>query len=354
MDSILNHTEVSIPGDFISDIDARAYTFAIYGIVSGIVSALGVVFNSVNLYVFARMGFADTTNVTLCSLAAADLAILLMLLAFSVIYNTAFVQAVQTMQVVAALDYLPVGWPFVCFSRVSGCLTAYVALERFLCVAAPLRVKSILTPGRAAAVNASVYVVMIGSTLPVFVGFKLGPIHDEALNATLLGLIPSPDSHDLENFSLSFNVFVQLASFFLVVVFTAGLIRSFIKKTEWRNSTSSSGQSASISTRDKKLVKMILLIAAIFIACSFPGVLGILAMLFVDDYNIAGRYKNLFIVTFALFFALGSVNSTVTIFVYFDMSSRLSSVVGRVIGNHYNSMAQVFIGLDSERWTFLN
>ncbi|KAI8782580.1 lysophosphatidic acid receptor 6 [Biomphalaria glabrata] len=322
-----NVSVAQIFGDMLTDNDTQICTFVVYGILSGIVSLFGVFFNVINVSVFFKMGFFETTNITLCSLAVADLIILLMLVAFSVIYNPAFIEAVHGMQVVQALDYLPVGWPFVCFSRISGCLTTYVALERFLCVALPLKVKTILTPGRTVAVNVSVYLVMIGSTLPVFVGFQLGPVYNEDLNLTLVGLLAWPESHELENFSLSFNVFVQLASFFLVVVFTVGLIQSFMRKSEWRKTSSSASNNTSFSSRDKKLVKMITLIAVIFIACAFPGVLGILAMLFVDDYNITGRYKNLFVSTFSVFFALGSINSTVTIFVYFHMSSKFKEVL---------------------------
>ncbi|XP_059173510.1 tachykinin-like peptides receptor 86C [Physella acuta] len=309
-----------LASDLISDEQAYVITFITYGVIAGVISVVGVALNVVNIVVFIKMGFTDTTNITLLSLSAADLGVLLMLVGFGVIYNPLFVRAVHGLESVGALDYLPIGWPFVCFSRISGCLTAFLTLERFVCVAFPLKVKRLITQRRTLVVNIFIYSLTIACTVPVFFGFQIEVSLDPNLNQTILRLVTSDQSSQLENVSLTFNFIVHLTSFSVVTVFTVCLSQKFLQISEWRQTASV--KSSSTASRDKRLVKLIILIAAIFIVCSLPGVVGIVVMLVVKDYNVTGLYRNTFIASYAIFFALGSINSTVNIFIYLNMSSK--------------------------------
>ncbi|CAL1538319.1 unnamed protein product, partial [Lymnaea stagnalis] len=308
----------------ISDETLQTLIFIDFVVLSGAVSVLGIAFNIINIIVFNRLGFKETTNISLMSLALADLFVLMMMVGYSVIYNPLLVAAVQNHELVEALDYLAVGWPLLCFSRVSGCLTAFINFERFLCVALPLKVRVIISSRRTIAVSVGIITVVIACTLPAFYATGIGPRFSEALNRTNVGLYFKPDGRLLENVYLSINVFFQLASFASVVIFTIGLIHQFWKKTKKRNllAWSSGAKSPALSARDKRMVKLVVLISAVFIGCSLPGVAGIIAMFFTGEYSSTGRYKNLFFASFSAFFLLGALNCSVTIFIYLKMSSK--------------------------------
>ncbi|CAL1538396.1 unnamed protein product, partial [Lymnaea stagnalis] len=323
-DSILNAGSDSNPfsfHDLISDDLLDIFTLANFVVISGTVSILGFIFNLINIVVFSNLGFSDTTNITLLSLSIADAGILLTLIWLSLCYNPLVAKSFPNYDFMG-VQHLSGGWPNICFSRISGWLTVFITFERYLCIAAPLKVKTILTPSRTVAINVIIYVIMAAAVVPVYLACRLEPSFSPSLNRSVVSLVYGEYGHELESFSLSFNVFAQLTAFTLVVLCTTGLTRTFLHKVQWRNKASSSGSNAGMSTRDKKLVKMIILIAAIFIVSSLPGVVGILAMSCYEDYNITGRYKNLFVTTWTFFFALGSINSTVNIFVYLHMSTK--------------------------------
>ncbi|CAL1538397.1 unnamed protein product [Lymnaea stagnalis] len=307
--------------DLLSDDLAHIFTLANFVVISGTVSLFGLIFNLINIAVFSKLDFSDTTNITLLSLSIADAGILLTLIWLSLCYNPLVAKSFPNLDFMA-IQHVSGGWPNICFSRVSGWLTVFITFERYLCIAAPLKVKTILTPSRTVAINVIIYVIMAAAVVPVYLACRLEPSFSPSLNRSVISLVYGEYGHELESFSLSFNVFAQLTAFTLVVLCTTGLTRTFLHKVQWRNKASSSGSNAGMSTRDKKLVKMIILIAAIFIVSSLPGVVGILAMSCYEDYNITGRYKNLFVTSWAFFFTLGSINSTVNIFVYLYMSTK--------------------------------
>ncbi|CAL1538307.1 unnamed protein product, partial [Lymnaea stagnalis] len=290
-------------------------------VVSAVLGVAGIVFNILNIIVFFSLGFSDTTNISLLGLAVADVGVLLSMVGYSVLYNPLTLQ-VTAFETVDAVNYVVVGTIHVLFCRIAGCLTAFIAVERFMCVAFPLNIKSIVTPKRTFFVVTSIYVFLVSSTLPQFLANQIAPRFNPQFNITVIGIVLSPHADQLENFTLTVDIVAQVASFVVVVASTLGLVRSLVSVAKWRSSTSSSSQSLKVSGRDKQLVKMVLLISVVFICCSLPTVVGNLVMVFVKDFNIKGRNKNLFIFVCVIFFILDAINSTINIFIYLRMSSK--------------------------------
>ncbi|CAL1538316.1 unnamed protein product [Lymnaea stagnalis] len=290
------------------------YLYAALGI-------MGLLFNFVNFTVFLRLGLSDTTNISLLALTVADIGVSLTMIGYSVI-NNPLLASITPLELIDAVNYSIHGTVHVLCCRIAGCLTAFISLERFVCVARPMHVKSIVTPERTKLVVFGVYAFMVACTIPTFVANQIGQRFDPDLNRTTY-LIFTPDSDLLENFTFTVNVTVQLTSFVVVTASTLGLMRSLTRVARWRSSTASSvSKHARASSRDKQLVKMVVLISVVFIACSVSTVVGNLVMIFVKDFNVRGRHRNLFVLACVVFFILDSVNSTANIFIYFKMSSK--------------------------------
>ncbi|CAL1538301.1 unnamed protein product [Lymnaea stagnalis] len=290
-------------------------------VISTVLGLTGIVFNIINITVFASLGFSDTTNISLLGLAVADLGVLVTVIGYSVTYNPLTVQ-VTPFETIDAVNYVVLGTPHVLFCRIAGCLTAFITFERFMCVAFPLHVKSIVTPKRTTLVVLSIYIILVACTLPQFLANQIAPRFNPQSNVTVIGIVLSPNADQLENFTLTVDIVAQVASFVVVVASTLGLVRSLVTIAKWRSCTSSSSQSLQVSGRDKQLVKMVLLISVVFICCSLPTVVGNLVMIFVKDFNTKGRNKNLFIFVCVIFFILDAINSTINIFIYLRMSSK--------------------------------
>ncbi|XP_059173488.1 uncharacterized protein LOC131954024 [Physella acuta] len=224
---------------------------------SDIVSPLGIAFNVINIIVFVKLGLHESTNITFVSLAVADICILLTLLGYSVVFNPLVLTSAPNFDIIDAVIYLILGWPNVLSTRIAGCLTAFITFERFLSVAWPLKVKTVITRSSTVLFSLGVYIFSVIYSIPMFLANNIGPRFNSNLNQTVVGMIIAEDSAILEAVSRGVNTVVEFTSFTLVIVFTFGLIQSFVQTIKWRQATSSAATSINMSTRDRKLVKMI-------------------------------------------------------------------------------------------------
>ncbi|XP_012940078.1 platelet-activating factor receptor-like [Aplysia californica] len=297
---------------------------------AGPICFFGTIFNAINAIVFFKQGFQDTVNITLFFLAISDLGTLVNIFGMSICYNPWFVQADLPIHY-HDLSYLTTGWLSLCFARISSWITAFVTFERCLCIALPLKVKTIITPRNTVIVILGIYVTMIVSVAPVYYAIGLGPKYFPQLNATKIGLVYISNGVSIENVSLSINAFSQLFSFFATITCTIILVHNLLLKSKWRQSSSSAVQQKSFSKRDAKVVKMIVFISSVFIACYLPSAVNFIATVIFDEYGVLGRYQNMFVLTWVIFLCLVATNSTVNIFVYYNMSSKFREILNDML-----------------------
>ncbi|KAH9525774.1 hypothetical protein Btru_002329 [Bulinus truncatus] len=308
----------------VTDQMLHTITMVNYVFIAGTVGFLGVVLNVIKVIVFFRLGFKETANVSFFSLSVADTGVVLMLLGFSAVYNPAVLQSVRYFEVVDAVGYVSFGWPYSGCSRVASVMTAVIAVERYLCVSFPMKVKSMLTTRVSVTTSVCVFCVVEATVVPAFAASSLGPTYNPRVNRTVLGLVLKPTSAALETVSMYSMAIFQLLAFAVVVAFTASLIRSFLRVTQWRNQASANG--ASLNGRDKKLVKTVIFISVSFIVFSIPGVVLVFMMIFIEEFKMTGRYRNLFVTLFSTFFPMDGLNSLVNFFIFLYMSSKFRRI----------------------------
>ncbi|GFS10364.1 chemosensory receptor B [Elysia marginata] len=250
------------------------------------------------------------------------------------------------------------------FARSTSLITAFITFERCLCIAVPLKVKSIITPTRTRYIIASIFFFIGVSVVPIYYAISLGEVFVEDRNRTLYAIVYRPGGQDVEAVCFALTEFAQLSSFVLVIVFTAILIRNLLKKSRWRREAAGLGtsrgghgagtpaefsstqtitraaeqetgaptQADKSANRDRRVMVLVLSIACIFIACFLPSASNLVVIILLPDYNITGRYKNMFQVTGAICNTCESINSSVNIFVYYNMSSRYRAEFRRLFG----------------------
>ncbi|CAG5131713.1 unnamed protein product, partial [Candidula unifasciata] len=225
-------------------------------------------------------------------------------------------------------------WPHGCFARITSCITAFITLERCLCITVPLKVKEIITPKRTIAINIFVFLLMFCILSPAFYADRFGPVSAPKRNKTLIGLVFVEDGQFIESICKTMDVSVQLISFVIVSISTAILIQNLLRNTKWRMSmskSSTSGSGQDMGSRDKKVVRMVLSISCMFIVCFLPTVINYIVMFIFPSYSVKGRYSNTFRFVWALLKILEAVHSSATIFIYFKMSTKYRSVLKQII-----------------------
>ncbi|GFS13199.1 chemosensory receptor B [Elysia marginata] len=215
-------------------------------------------------------------------------------------------------------------------ARSGSLITAFITFERCMCIAMPLKVKSIITPKRTIIVIASIFGIMVISVIPIYYGMQIGPTFLEDRNKTLLAIVYAKGGHQIESVAFAVGVGAQIGSFILVVIFTVILINSLIRKSKWRKSVTSgeggAGSGGEKSSRDKRVMVMVVTISCIFIACFMPSAINVILIILWTDYNIVGRLRNMFQVTGAMCNMCESINCSINIIVYYKMSSKFRAV----------------------------
>lgn len=291
----------------------------------------GISANFINMLIFYTQGFRNTVNIAFFGLAISDLCCLMALLWSSLCLNP----VLNTPWFHLEVMYLTGGWPHICFSRITGFITVYVTAERYLSIALPLKVKHIITRKTTSGILCVIYFINIASLFPEYATSYLGYRFDSFRNETLIGILFTSKRKSLEGVVFVLNSMFGILSFVGVIIFTSLLVSKLGQSSKWRQEvTSTYSKREAMSNREKKTVKMVVLIASILIACYTPGAVIALASFIVgSELSIRGKYSNICKAVYSLAGTFQSINSSVNIFVYYSMSSVYRQTFHEVIFN---------------------
>lgn len=142
------------------------------------------------------------------------------------------------------------------------------------------------------------------------------------LNRTLLSLVFTENREEVEKTSFIINNFtIPFLAFMTIVVCTAILVLSLGKRTSWLQSVKTTATDE-LSTRNRRVAKMVVMISAIFSSCFVPVTIIMMIAAFDPRFGVGGKYFYLNIVTGGTAVLLEAVNSSVNIFIYYHMSSK--------------------------------
>ncbi|BFZ05464.1 hypothetical protein BsWGS_08502 [Bradybaena similaris] len=223
------------------------------------------------------------------------------------------------------INYVTSVWPHSYFVRVTGMLTCVVTTERYICISYPLKVRRIVTPRRTVILNISLFVIMTAGIVPLFASTYAVVRVSVSRNRTVIGLI-TKEAMAIESYVRYANNALRPVTFVIVLLMTILLIYKLKSSAKWRHSTATNSKSGSISTKDKRVVVMVLVIAMFFIACYLPLLVNFFGSVFEKEFTVTGKYKNLFTSIGIFLFVLEAINSTVHIFIYLRMSSKYRDV----------------------------
>ncbi|XP_059156840.1 neuropeptides capa receptor-like [Physella acuta] len=294
----------------------------------GALSVAGLITNTINIIVFIRLGLHDAVNVSLLGLAVSDIFSMIFLLLESACFNPMF-QNIGLPFALMEVQFIVGGWPHICFTRVVSWVTAFITFERCLCIALTLKVKTIITATRAKIAVVVIFLVVAGSAAPEFYVNQFVWKFYPGKNTSLIGLKFIEHRERFENVTFVLNnVLMQFVAFIAVIICTIILVVKLNEKTKWRSTTARGDNTETISSKDRKVVKMISFISSLFIISYLPSSVLFVAMAVRRDFHPSG-YFNMFHVTWSFAFVLEGVNSTITLFVYINMSSKFNRMFYR-------------------------
>ncbi|XP_059147914.1 uncharacterized protein LOC131935514 [Physella acuta] len=327
-----------------TDYDREITNIVFFAVVINLISIFGSVANVINIAVFIKQGFQDTVNISFLALTLSDLGSLLTMVAVGVtiLVGSVWPEAPMVKEDVAYLIgdkhvikpvsmFTTTAAPHAAFLRISWLITTFITIERCLCVTIPLKVKHIITATRTIIAMVSIYLCVFLGTSPFFVSSALTNVFNTATNATKLTRTFHADVYYTDGIGYNFTVSVQFGCIIVDLLSTLVIIRQMQVKWKWRLESTSASASDRLSLRDKKLVKMVLAILCVFIACLIPSCTSFVCeLVYGYMFNITGPNYNIFICASSVIITFEVAHSSVNIFIYYNMSAKYNATFKQI------------------------
>ncbi|KAK6978519.1 FMRFamide receptor [Biomphalaria glabrata] len=318
-----------------SDIIPAAVIELLYTVIAiaahGMASFLGLGANCINLIVLSKLGLQNGNSVGVFALSVTDFIVTLTQLATSLCYllDKMYPDHPSNLRVLGNFE---LGWiRYTCFF-ISGWITALLSVERCCCVLLPFKVKQLFSRSRVVTAVLVVYTVYIGFTLPLYASQNLSwsPINftdNKNVTKERLFLVFKYTEEFLVLQKYLMSVFV-VALFFMCQVLllscTAVMIHVLHASSKFRHAIKKESHPSvpqySLSTRERRLVRVILCLALIFTICNLPR--------FADHalrYAITGMEFGMFVNLSSLLWSVsdfcGTINCSTSFLVYWTLNT---------------------------------
>ncbi|KAI8776864.1 growth hormone secretagogue receptor type 1 [Biomphalaria glabrata] len=276
-----------------------------------------------SIIVFIKQGLHSSTNISLVALSLFDFIKCFFYLCMNLsVLNVVF----SLYHVFPIFDayYLVAAWPTALTVRISLFIMAFITIERYLSVSAPLIVKKLITHQRTVATLIAIVILNTCSVIPIYLSSTLELKYYPKLNVSLYSVILASNRQELEDISFGIHAILQLFSLCLITLFNFLLIVQLKRQSNWRLTKTSavSLKKNTLANRDAKAKKMIITLAALSSICYLPSVTIGITVDFIKEFRIYGAYGPLINIFFSFCFLLGSINSASKFFIFYTMSSK--------------------------------
>ncbi|GFO24863.1 chemosensory receptor b [Plakobranchus ocellatus] len=345
--------------EFLDDTTRRILDIVMEYVVLFSIGVLGIITNVLVILVYARQGFKESVAVSMTTIAVWDLiksiaGVMERCSGVLSLWDPAAAFSWSNISVVA-FNYL------VCFSSyVTSVLASYVAIERCLCVTIPLQVKWLLTPKITLIACLVISVVVFGSFSVIFGIYDIVWEWNAAFNATVA--VYKKNRFYLQNEMPLFQhynfsgIIWPLASFVVICVATVIIVHKLRQGSKFRaglnqitlpSGLESQGKGQyknqkqldqqQLSSRDRQVVKMLLVIIVIYIVSLSPRITHYIVKVFVHEFYFLRRYHKLFEFVLYWFWLGDFVNGAVNFFVFYNMSSSFRTTFHGMFKSHRGS-----------------
>ncbi|KAI8770650.1 P2Y purinoceptor 2 [Biomphalaria glabrata] len=328
--AMLNTTDVNIDWTILIS-DEFAYNFSFWvGVVAlNCLNGLGVVSNIINITVFVKQGLRERGNFTLFWLSISDLMGTVAQAAMSKgsLWDVELGPIVMNGQSFYSLVYyIRAMW-----SDISSGLTMFISIERCICVIRPLHFNSSFIARHGKVIVSVIIVTYIVYYLPFLTPAGLEAELNVETNTSIYYAVYAPYKNHYEDFNDFFGgillcILVPCFVFACIILMYRGLYKSSnIRRTLTASLGSDQAQMESgLSTKERRVVKMVFVLACLYMLSSFPQIVFISIYHFFDMYAFdiqEGKTRNLSLILDPLSIYILGIYSSFSIFVYYLFSS---------------------------------
>ncbi|CAL1526028.1 unnamed protein product [Lymnaea stagnalis] len=206
---------------------------------------------------------------------------------------------------------------------VSFALTAFVSIERCLCVCRPFTVKSVFTARFTTLMVLMISAVVFGSYSVMFFIYDVELVFNPDLNAIVAVYV-----YNMFYYAHRATVLVYyqvagitLPTLSITVLCVCSITTVYHLKRSQDFLRSRHNFDSGISRKEKQVVKMLLTVVFVNIGNLLPRIVFYTAQLFEPEFYLLRKYNNIFFMTRCFITVLDFIKSSVNFFIYYRMSS---------------------------------
>ena len=304
----------------------------------------GLVSNTINIVVFAKIGFRDNVTVTLLFLSLSDL---LNLILNCPVVVARFMEKNYPNHVWPfhpKILYFGIFWWAYTFYDYSSFISVFLALVRCACVSRPLRFKSMFTISRTVTILGVLFLVAVTLRAPVLTVFRLSWAVNPVTNSTFRSIQFVDNfreiykANDIINMNtISWVAYIiaigcvtvlisnlQAASRFRRSLYTASNKSSenYIPDRQNDKAAKNDKPSSKMSVKELQVVKSVTLICVIFIVSQLPYQIVSTTRLLDPEFAVGKRKMWIFGFASHISSTFGFLNASINIFVHFHFNAR--------------------------------
>ncbi|XP_055878115.1 neuropeptides capa receptor-like [Biomphalaria glabrata] len=311
---------ISTVNDNVNDFDLDIIVITIP---TTLVVMLDLMSNMINILVFAAQGLETSVNISLFTISLMDLVRIVFLL-ISIFYLKPFADFMEVPESLFEVFYVTVASPLGSAIRITLHITVYIAIERCLCVVFPIKIKRIITRKTTVCIILAI-IGLNGVTL-----YPIYSVYSLSWDFYFLRNSSGDGSDFLKNWSETientflFHSMLIVSGLGTLVVCTALLVDQYTRRSDWRKTAARhfGDRRKCLSARDRKTMKLVVVIATLLIVCFTPTVVDSMIVILTPDYYFWEGYSSLFHYLYNISLLCLSINSTLNMFIYYKMSSR--------------------------------
>ena len=298
-----------------------------------ITGVFGILANSLVIAAYLKIGFSESINISYFALGISDSGLLLTNLWGSISHSLQFLGVpfpFHTFQVPPPTMYcLTAG-----FEDTTSCITAYIALERCLCVLFPLQVKRIVTRRKNIVVVVLIFIFVFFPSCHGLLTHRFHWKFDPARNRTILFNIIRSDprlltlAHAVRVYS---NKVIHFVANSAIWIFTTFLIIAMRRNEKSRKKNFGQAITESCHSRNRRVMKTVIALASLYLVFSTPKhVINSTADIY-SQFGPYGIYRKSYILATIICTQLILFNSSVNVFVYLKLNSKFREVVQKML-----------------------
>ena len=306
------------------------------------ISAFGFTGNILIIVAYAKIGFSESINISYFALGVSDFICVSFLTWHAICFIPVFADSDLNFDS-WTVEVPTGGHTSVTFLKTTAWITAFISLERCLCVVFPLKVKTIVKRKRTIVVIILIFVMTVIPLMSiVFYTYQFVVGFDEGKNKTLVMVKyrKSDLSDALTNVSYFYKlVWLNTTPFAIVLVCTIVLAVHLNRSAAWRlgNSGRSTKQAENSDdkaqrkyAKDMRVAKSVMTIAVTFIVVGTISTVRYLVAVNWPGFHPAGTFAKLFEFASRVDFALSLVNSSLNFIIYYKMGRRFRATINQM------------------------